>query len=65
MYLGRNFNKNDIIYTDDNEKANILNEFFRDQTLLDERQVSLPETKHLPPFKLDSITTTPMKLNQS
>ena len=52
-------NKNDIIYTDDNEKANILNEFLRDQTLLDEHQASLPETKHLPPFKLDSITTTP------
>ena len=52
-------NKNDIIYTDDNEKANIFNEFFRDQTLLDEHQASLPETKHLPPFKLDSITTTP------
>ena len=34
--------RNGLVYSDEVEKANIFNDFFRDQTLLDEENVTLP-----------------------
>ena len=42
---------NNNIYTDENDKANILNNFFQNQTLLDDRNAALPD---LPPSTVDS-----------
>ena len=57
--------KDDKIYSDDNDKASILNEFFRDQTLLDDSQATLPHTKPLPAHKLDSVITTPQEVEST
>ena len=57
--------KDDKIYSDDNDKASILNEFFRDQTLLDDSQATLPQTKPLPAHKLDSVITTPQEVEST
>ena len=35
--------KDGLVYTDEKEKANLLNDFFRDQTLLDEQNAVLPD----------------------
>ena len=32
-----------ITYTEERDKANILNDFFKEQTLLDERNAEIPE----------------------
>ena len=48
-------NKNGQIYTDEKDKANILNNFFTEQTLLDENQATVPETVKNTTHKLDSI----------
>ena len=37
-------NKNGQIYTEEKEKANILNNFFTEQTLLDDSHATLPQT---------------------
>ena len=54
---------NNNIYTDENDKANILNNFFQNQTLLDDRNAALPD---LPPSTVDSqlyhITFTPFEV---
>ena len=34
--------KNGLVYSDEVEKANILNDYFREQTLIDEENVTLP-----------------------
>ena len=52
--------KDDKIYSDDNDKASILNAF-RDQTLLDDSQTTLPQTKPLLAHNLDSVITTPQE----
>ena len=57
--------KDDKIYSDDNDKASIFNDFFRDQTLLDDSQATLPQTKPLPAHKLDSIITTPQEVEST
>ena len=57
--------KDDKIYSDDNDKASIFNECFRDQTLLDDSQATLPQTKPLPAHKLDSVITTPQKVEST
>ena len=48
--------KDDIVYTNDNDKANILNQFFTDQTILDDSNASLPSSNQIPPDKLESIS---------
>ena len=50
--------RNGQIYTEDKDKANILNTFFTDQTLLDESQVTLHQTVKNTTHKLDSIIVT-------
>ena len=52
-------NKNGHIYTKEKEKANILNNFFTEQTLLDESKATLPQTVKNTTYKLDSIIVTP------
>lgn len=56
-----------IIYSDDTDKANLLNNFFRDQTLLDERNAVLPRINkyvaenvsfsslNITPFEIESV----------
>ena len=51
--------KDDKMFSDDNDKA------FRDQTLLDDSQATLPQTKPLPVHKLDSVNTTPQEVENS
>lgn len=54
--------KDGIIYTDDKEKANILNQFFTDQSVLDDSNSSLPSINHIPPHKLESISISPYEV---
>ena len=55
-------NKNGQIYTKEKEKANILNNFFTEQTLLDNSQGALPQTVKNTTNKLDSIIVTPKEV---
>ena len=49
---------NDIIYSDDEQKAGKLNDFFTQQTILDEQNASLPRTRHVTRNILDSFIVT-------
>ena len=42
---------NGRIYTDEQDKANLLNNYFKEQTLLDDSNAELPA---LPPYNIDS-----------
>ena len=52
-------NKDGVTFEDDNDKANILNDYFADQTSLDETHATLPPDPpdNLPHF--DSVTVSP------
>ena len=52
-------NREGIIYCNDNDKANILNQYFIEQTVIEEENATLPTTLPLPAHKFDSITVTP------
>ena len=52
-------NKNGQICIEERDKANILNNCFTEQTLLDESQATLPQTVKNTTYKLDSIFVTP------
>ena len=58
-------NKNGQIYTEEKEKANILNNFFTEQTLLDDSQTTLPQTVNNTTYKLDSIIVTPEEVRDT
>ena len=58
-------NKNGQIYTEEKEKANILNNFFTEQTLLDDSQATLPQTVKNTTYKLDSIIVTPAEVRDT
>ena len=58
-------NKNGQIYTEEKDKANILNTFFTEQTLLDESQATLPQTVTNTTYKLDSIIVTPEEVRDT
>ena len=45
--------------------CNILNNFFTEQTLLDESQASLPQRMTTPIYKLDSLSITPEEVEQT
>ena len=52
--------KDGLVYSDEKEKVNILIDFFRDQTLLDDRNVELPEIIPYPVgHNLESIILSP------
>ena len=50
--------KDDIIHTNYKDKANILYQFFTEQSTLYDSNVSLPSINHAFPYKLDSISIT-------
>ena len=50
------------IYSDDVDKANLLNQFFAEQTHLDETNSTLPSDIPPLPHNLDSISTTPQEV---
>ena len=56
--------KNGIIYTDGKEKANILNQFFTDQSILDDTNATctLPPLNQIPQHKLESISISPYEV---
>ena len=54
--------KDDIVHSDETEKANILNDFFAEQTVLNEINASLPADSPQPPYGLDSLSTTPQEV---
>ena len=58
-------NKNVEIYTEEKDKANSLNNFFTEQTMLDESQVALPQTLKNTKNKLDSITVSPKEVRET
>ena len=58
-------NKDGEIYSDDTDKANLLNEYFTSQAFLDENKGSLPETITNPAYKLDSLTFTSNEVEQT
>ncbi len=49
---------NDDIVSDESEKANLLNNFFRDQTLLDETSITLPELSQLQHMPLENSVSS-------
>ena len=51
------------IYTDERDKANILNSFFRSQTILDETNATLPDQEpHADRSQLSSIVLSPVEV---
>ena len=57
--------KDGIVYSDETEKANLLNDFFRDQTLINDKDAVLPDilpyTIHTP---LQSIVLSPDEVKE-
>ena len=51
-------NREGVIYCNDNDKANILNQYFIEQTIIEEENATLHTTLPLPARKFDSITVT-------
>ena len=47
-----------VIYCNDNDKANFLNQYFIEQTVIKEDDATPPTTLPLPAHKFDSITVT-------
>ena len=51
------------IYTDERDKANVLNHFFRSQTILDETNATLPDQEpHADRSQLSSIVLSPVEV---
>jgi hypothetical protein len=48
----------DELFEDEQCKANILNNYFRDQIILDENPTQIIDEEELSPHKLDSIVTS-------
>ena len=51
--------KDDIVHTEEANKASIMNDFFVEQTILDETNASLPPNIDPPENNLYSISTSP------
>ena len=51
-----------MIYTNENEQPNISNQFFTEQTILDDSNATLPTVNHIPPHKLESISIHPQEV---
>ena len=59
-------NKNGQIYTEEKDKANILNNFFTEQTLVDESQETLPQSVKIPHTILNlSLIVTPEEVRDT
>lgn len=55
---------NDILLSDDNDKANLLNNFFRDQTLVNDSNIDVPILPTLNHNNLTDIVLTPLEVKQ-
>ena len=53
---------NDEVFSDDQDKADILNHFFTAQTVLDDRGATLPTAAARGNFSLDSISLSPLEV---
>ena len=54
---------NGSIYTDDQDKANLLNNYFKEQTFLDDGHAELPDLlAYNVAFNLESIIFTPLEV---
>ena len=51
--------KDDIVHTEEADKASLMNDFFVEQTILDESNATLPPNIDLPENNLNSISTSP------
>ena len=51
--------KDDIVLTEEVDKASLMNEFFVEQTILDESNATLPPNINPPENNLNSISTSP------
>ena len=58
-------NMNRQFYTEEKDKANILNNVFNEQTMLDESQATLPQTVKNTTYKLDTIIVTPEEVRDT
>ncbi|MCG8034058.1 MAG: reverse transcriptase family protein [Candidatus Thiodiazotropha taylori] len=57
---------NDNVYTEENDKANILNEFFQSQTVLNENGAALPDIQPTAvETHLDEIVLTPLEVQST
>lgn len=52
----------DTIHTNETDKASLLNNFFVEQTIVDESQAFLPSDVPLPDISLSSISTSPTEV---
>lgn len=55
----------DTIYSTEQQKAEILNKHFTNQTILNERNATIPSTHISPPFHLDRIFTSPTEIEST
>ena len=53
---------NGHIFTDDTDKANLLNTFFQNQTILIDQHATLPPLIHLTDLRLSSIILSPIEV---
>ena len=53
---------NGHIFTDDTDKANLLNTFFQNQTILNDQHATLPPLIHLTDLRLSSIILSPIEV---
>ena len=54
--------KDDIVHSDEKEKANVMNDFFAEQTVLNESNASLPADVPQLPYGLESLSTIPQEV---
>ena len=58
-------NVDDHIYSHSTDKANSLNDYFTEQSSLDDTHVSLATDLQLPDYLLDSVTATPYAIESN
>lgn len=58
-------NKDGTIYTNEVDKANALNQFFTEQTILDESNAALPQATRVSPQNMESIFITPHEVEST
>ena len=54
--------KDGLIFTDETDKANVLNDFFRDQTILDDQHAPIPNIEPYTDNTMSSLVITPLEV---